>query len=431
MNSHLYDLKKVNTLNSTVTSTRSNMNNKFYKAIQSRLYKSPIKRQHRNHSTESGKKNAEIASETKAIAPSRLDRLLHTIETQLLQPRTLPIPRWITPRSIQFTLSEIFGHASFVLVAVSYATDDFLLLRVIAVAGSTSMLVFAYFHPHGRVLWLPFKWNLLFILINGYRIVKALYYRNVGRFMSSNLKSIKNEYFESMDMVDYAQLIRYAEEEEFEEGDVVVLQGRNNHYVRMVTEGRLNVMRDGVWTYALEEGNFVSEGGLHAGLMLDGSIESCCTIVAGASPNGNKAKCLRWNRTELVELLKGERVLRRALQAVLTWDIVRKLKGQRQSLAEHRKEIVDTELWTQKRNEQNEDRYAGILHNMVLHPEKVGNSKRRGELDHYRKIHHIDDEHHAIALQKCGWTIDEYNEGHQKDENNHESDLKPTLQLEG
>jgi hypothetical protein len=202
------------------------MNNNFYKAIQSRLYKSPIKRQNRKHSTESVKKNTEIASETKAIAPSHLDRLLHTIETQLLQPRTLPIPRWITPRSIQFTLSEIFGHASFVLVAVSYATDDFLLLRIIAVAGSTSMLVFAYFHPHGRVLWLPFKWNLLFILINGYRIVKALYYRNVGRFMSSNLKSIKNEYFESMDMVDYAQLIRYAEEEEFEEGEVVVLQVR-------------------------------------------------------------------------------------------------------------------------------------------------------------------------------------------------------------
>lgn len=199
----------------------------------------------------------------------------------------------------------------------------------------------------------------------------------------------------------------------------------------MVVEGQLNVMRDGVWTYALEEGNFVSEGGLHAGLMLDGSIESCCTIVATAGPNGKKTKCLRWNRTELVELLKRERVLRRALQAVLTWDIVRKLKGQRQSLAEHRKEILDTELWTKKRNEQNEDRYAGILHNIVLHPEKVGNLKRRRELDHYRKIHHIDDEHHAIALQKCGWTTQEYGEGHKHDANTNESDAALTLQLEG
>jgi hypothetical protein len=227
MNSYFQDMKKVSTLNSTAARYRSNASQR-----RSAWNNTQMKPQRRNHSTSPDKKNTEIvsesiaSSETKAITSSRFDRLLQTIETKLLQPRILPIPRWITPRSVQFTLSEIFGHASFVLVAVSYATDDFLLLRIIAVAGSTSMLVFTYFHPHGRVLWLPFKWNMLFILINGYRIVKALYYRNVGRFMSSNLKNIKNEYFESMDMVDYAHLIRYAEEEEFEEGDVVVLQVR-------------------------------------------------------------------------------------------------------------------------------------------------------------------------------------------------------------
>lgn len=156
----------------------------------------------------------------------------------------------------------------------------------------------------------------------------------------------------------------------------------------------------------------MSESGLHAGLMLDGPIESCCTIVAAANPTGKKSKCLRWNRTEIVELMKSEGVLRRALQAVLTWDIVRKLKGQRQSLAEHRKEIIDAELWTKKRNEQSEDRYAAILHNLLLHPEKVGNKKRRVELDHYRKIHNIDDAHHAIALAKCGWTLSDYENGY-------------------
>jgi hypothetical protein len=88
-------------------------------------------------------------------------------------------------------------------------------------------------------------------------------------------------------------------------------------------------------------------------------------------------------------------------------------------------------LWTKKRNEQNEDRYAGILHNIVLHPEKVGNLKRRRELDHYRKIHHIDDEHHAIALQKCGWTTQEYGKGHKNDVNTNEYESSLTLQLEG
>ena len=77
-------------------------------------------------------------------------------------PRQLPL----IPKSPEFTLAEALGHTSFVLVALSYSIDDVLWLRVTAVTGSTAMLAFTYFHPHGKVLWLPFRWNALFIVIN-------------------------------------------------------------------------------------------------------------------------------------------------------------------------------------------------------------------------------------------------------------------------
>jgi hypothetical protein len=88
----------------------------------------------------------------------------------------------------------------------------------------------------------------------------------------------------------------------------------------------MDAMRDGIKTYSLIEGNFVTEAGLHAGILLDGTIEASCTIVAS---DEKPTKCLRWNRTELVELLKKESGMRRAFKAVLSWDIIRKLKGQR------------------------------------------------------------------------------------------------------
>ena len=69
----------------------------------------------------------------------------------LNEPRLLPVPRWISPRHITYKVSEVFGHCSFVLVAISYAVDDFLQLRILAIAGSSAMLVFTYFHPHGRI----------------------------------------------------------------------------------------------------------------------------------------------------------------------------------------------------------------------------------------------------------------------------------------
>jgi hypothetical protein len=166
-------------------------------------------------------------------------------------------------------------------------------------------------------------------------------------------------------------------------------------------------VRDGVPTYHLEEGSFVSEAGLHAGLMLRGKVESCCAIVAN-----EPSKVIMWERSELMDLLQREKMLRRSLKAALSWDIVRKLKGQREMLA--LRKIADPELWTQKRNEQNHHRYASILQNMLRHPQYL--QQRKDELVKYRMIHHIDDEHHRMALERCGWTPEEFEAGFKEGE---------------
>ena len=70
---------------------------------------------------------------------------MESLDTFLRKARTLPIPRWISPRHYTITAAEVLGHSSFLLVAISYAVDDFLMLRCIAVAGSTAMLFFTYY----------------------------------------------------------------------------------------------------------------------------------------------------------------------------------------------------------------------------------------------------------------------------------------------
>lgn len=341
---------------------------------------------------------------------NRWSSFLERVNAVLLTARYIHIPRWISPRKYSFNLSECFGHFSFVLVAASYATDDFTLLRVIAVAGSSFMMVFTYFHPHGRVLWLPLKWNALFILINSYRIGSIMYLQAIGSRLSTDLKRIKHDHFDAMELSDYVKLVSIATEETFEDGKLVCYQGQKNRFIRMVIEGNLVVLRDGVHTYSLDEGNFVSEAGLHAGLLLSGEIESCCAIIAQpklSNDSSTSTRVLRWDRSELMVLLNKESGLRRALSAALSWDIVRKLKGQRQYISEQ--VVSDTESWTRKRNEQNEDRYASILQNVLQYPDVFG--ERREELNKYRIIHQIDDEHHKLALEKCGWTVEEYKAG--------------------
>lgn len=173
----------------------------------------------------------------------------------------------------------------------------------------------------------------------------------------------------------------------------------------------------------LEKGNFVSEGGLHAGLMLRGSIESCGTIVVAPpfdptgnnntqSNNKNRVRCLRWNRGDLRELLENDKGLRNALKAALSWDIVRKLKTQRHMLVEGR--VKDPTVWTVKREDQGISRYASILQNMLQHPDEF--QCMAEVLTKYRHIHHIDDDAHQKALNKCGWTEEEFLLGRKEEE---------------
>lgn len=303
-------------------------------------------------------------------------------------------------------------------MAASYATQDFLELRLLAVVGSTSMLFFTYFHPHGRILWLPLKWNVLFIAINSYRIGRVLWERYMAEQVSTELEEFRGEHLNVVDKVDYWKLVKISQEEVFEEGELVLHQGFANPYIRLILEGELEVLRDGTLTYVLTEGNFVSESGLHAGLMLRDSVESCGTIVVGApfDPTGksntqtkrkNKVRCLKWNRGDLIDLLETDKALETALSAALSWDIVRKLKMQRHMLTEGR--VKDPTEWTKKREDQGISRYASILQNMLQHPDDFADMSE--VLTKYRKIHHIEDRDHEKVLAKYGWTKEEFREG--------------------
>jgi hypothetical protein len=180
-------------------------------------------------------------------APKEVQRrtFWQALDGILCRPRTIPIPRWISPRHHTITLSEICGHASFILVAFSYAVDDFLMLRIIAVAGSTVMLFFTYWHPHGRVLWLPFKWNVLFIAINSYRIGKVYQDRYMAERLSPEMLALREKNFYLMDPVDFSKLVRLGTIQEYSEGDIIVDQDESCRYVRMMLDGTCNVLRDG------------------------------------------------------------------------------------------------------------------------------------------------------------------------------------------
>jgi CRP-like cAMP-binding protein len=214
--------------------------------------------------------------------------------------------------------------------------------------------------------------------------------------------ALRENHFYLMDPVDFYKLVRLGTLTEVKKGDLLVGQGENNRYVRMLLEGELKVLRDGKLNYILEKANFVSESGLHAGLLLPGSVESCCSVVADTP-----ARVLVWDRTQLMELLEHDAGVRKSLQAAISWDVVRKLKGQRSLISSGL--IDDPEEWTKRRTEQTQHRYSAILSTLLQYPSLL--KERRRQLDKYRMIHHIDDNMHKAALASYGWTPEEFELG--------------------
>jgi hypothetical protein len=153
--------------------------------------------------------------------------------------------------------------------------------------------------------------------------------------------------------------------------------------------------------------------GLHAGLKLTGPVESSAKVAAKKDARG-RVRCMRFHRTDLINLLEREENLNRSFQSVLGWDIVSKLKAQRSLLA--RKTLIDGERPQDviaHRQDQSQYRYAYILHN-VLSQQRGDIHAFKEDLDTYRTIHHISPEQHSKALTECGWTEPEYKLGFKK-----------------
>ena len=107
--------------------------------------------------------------------------------------------------------------------------------------------------------------------LNSWRVARVFYdqYRS-GNLPESVASVYENHFGDAMEKTGFARLVRLGTLETYRKGDVVVSQGGDNRYVRLIVSGDLEVDRDGQTTYWMKEGQFISEMGLHAGLGLRG-----------------------------------------------------------------------------------------------------------------------------------------------------------------
>ena len=282
-----------------------------------------------------------------------------SLKTALLVPRKFKLFN----KELSLTLAELAGHSSFVLVAISYNFSDMLVLRTLAVGGSSLMLIFTFFHPHGRVLWLPFVWNGVFLTTNLKQIFDLQYHAFCSRFfLADEMKRIHSEHLSIVSDVDFYRLQEFGIREEYKKGEQIFKQGDFGCHVYLIISGKCDVIVDEQLTYQVGEGNFLAEVGLHAGVKIRDEIQYSCSV----KPTSDVV-LIKFHRATLIKLMSRLPSLDTSLTSILSWDVVNKLKTQRQLIT---KGVIDNEKlsvssWHRARHNQNKDRYKNLLTPLV------------------------------------------------------------------
>lgn len=217
--------------------------------------------------------------------------------------------------------SEAFGHAAFMLAGTAFLEPDILSLRAISIAAGGATLVFTYFHPTGRPLWLPFGWNVVFMLINATQIYHILHDSSEAKKLPPQALELWREVFAAHGLsdVEFSKLLSAGTWTTFRKGTTLQEEGQPSNSVFLIVHGGADVLVHGDKAHHLHEHQFIGDMGISSGIVIKQPVHG----VAHVETN-QQTTCLVWRRQQLYDCMDASPEVASALRAAITSDVVRK-----------------------------------------------------------------------------------------------------------
>jgi hypothetical protein len=286
-------------------------------------------------------------------------------ESALFQ-KTIPFLRCTSSSSQKgMSITELCGHSAFVLLGWSYVVDDPFLLRCLATASFTAQICFQFFRE--KPLWLPIRWNVLFVLVNLIWISKMLEESSEKSLkdLSVEEREFYDAFFKVMerertDMLtqtmiektsdengnnahvtkqtrtfrthqihpnDFREFLKLGEWKLVKGGDILAVKGAVNKKIYAVCEGAATLFTDGIPTKRtknnshnnsdnmLKRGKFIGEMALSHGAAFG-------TVVVDAGG----AKVTEWDVKKLREFVMNNPRAMNSIQASFGRSLMAKMK---------------------------------------------------------------------------------------------------------
>ena len=306
----------------------------------------------------------------------------------MVRNRTINLPS-IGP--VRWTMAEAAGHGAFMALALSYAERDVLNLRVYACSGIILNILFQYYRA--TPLWIPLRWNFLFLLINSAMIGISLKERNEAEYVPEEMKRLYDTVFKKLGMskVDFMHMMKCAKMEKVEKGEFLVRRGGERDSLYLVQRGSFDVIRAGTKVAELRQGQFVGERSwkernYSSSDQPPSSSSSSSTKVKGMNDVVGKVESAvyRWTFADLDVMLAQEPGVALAFERLMSIDSTRKMVA----------------------NSTESTKYRLVLTGALIDG-RVDDVKRELLRD-YRARHEVKDEEHQECLKELGWSNEQF-----------------------
>jgi hypothetical protein len=155
-----------------------------------------------------------------------------------------------------FSVSNLPGHISYLLIAISYWLTEIFWLRVVAVVGLS--LEILYFWHSGGDLRTGIGWDLIFILINLYQVYRLVKDRLSLRLPESD-RELLRRVLTGLDDSQIARLLNAGAFCDLTNGTTLARENEALKTMFFICSGRARVMIGGRDVSRLEKGSFVGE----------------------------------------------------------------------------------------------------------------------------------------------------------------------------
>jgi len=221
--------------------------------------------------------------------------------------------------TIPFIWADVPGHASYILIAVSYYLTNMYWLRVTAVIGLSLEIV--YFQLSGGAMHTGIAWDVVFIAINAYQI-----YWLVAEHRS--LKSMEDAHllcqgvFAGFSNSQLARLIKAGTWRNLEPGTKITHEGQPVSELVLICKGEAAVEANGHVVAHLRGGAFVGEMAF-----ISGNPASATVTVAHAS------RAFVFDMEKLRKLVDTDDLVAVAMHRVIGRDLAEKLAAKNEDAA--------------------------------------------------------------------------------------------------